>query len=257
MLIVISPAKTLDFESPLRTAHHTQARFLEDSVVLADRMREFDPPALSRLMEISDALAALNVARFQQWRLPIEPGQGRPALLAFAGDVYEGLDAGSLDEPALDWAQDHLRILSGLYGILRPLDLMLPYRLEMGTRVGNPRGKDLYAFWGERLAESLSAELDVQPSPVLVNLASEEYFKAIAPRALRHRVVQPQFQEWRGNAWKIISFSAKRARGMMARFAIDRRIDDAEELKTFAVDGYRFDPAASDERLWMFRRTAG
>ncbi len=254
MLIVISPAKTLDFESPLPTRRHTQAAFLDDAAILAERMREFDPPALSRLMEISDSLAALNVARFQQWKLPMSPKDARPAALAFAGDVYEGLDAPSLDDQALAWAQDHLRILSGLYGLLRPLDLMLPYRLEMGSRVSNPRGKDLYAFWGERLASKLSDELDAHAHPVLVNLASEEYFKAVAPRALRHRVIQPQFQEQRGGAWKVISFSAKRARGLMARFAIDRRIDDPEDLREFDLDGYRFDPVASDERVWMFRR---
>jgi cytoplasmic iron level regulating protein YaaA (DUF328/UPF0246 family) len=254
MLIVISPAKTLDFESPLPTRRHTQAAFLEDSAILAERMREFDPPSLSRLMEISDSLAALNVARFQQWKLPMSPKSARPAALAFAGDVYEGLDAPSLDDQALAWAQDHLRILSGLYGLLRPLDLMLPYRLEMGSRVPNPRGKDLYAFWGERLASKLSDELDDHEHPVLVNLASEEYFKAVAPRALRHRVIQPQFQERRGGAWKVISFSAKRARGLMARFAIDRRIDDPEDLKEFDLDAYRFDREASDERIWMFRR---
>lgn len=257
MLIVLSPAKTLDHDTPPTTERCTQAGFLEDSQQLVERMREFDPPALAELMSISDKLAALNVARFDEWSLPLAPGRAKQALLAFAGDVYDGLAAGSLDAQALDWAQQHLRILSGLYGLLRPLDLMLPYRLEMGTRVANARGRDLYAFWGEKLAKALSDTLDRHAHPVLVNLASDEYFKAVAPKAMRHRVVQPVFQERRGEAWKIISFSAKRARGAMARYAIDLRIDDAEGLKGFDRDGYRFDARASDANRWYFRRDAG
>jgi cytoplasmic iron level regulating protein YaaA (DUF328/UPF0246 family) len=257
MLIVLSPAKTLDYDTPPTTERCTQAGFLEDSQQLVERMREFDPPALAELMSISDKLAALNVARFDEWSLPLTPGRAKQALLAFAGDVYDGLEAGSLDADALDWAQQHLRILSGLYGLLRPLDLMLPYRLEMGTRVANARGRDLYAFWGEKLAKALSDTLDRHAHPVLVNLASDEYFKAVAPKAMRHRVVQPVFQERRGEAWKIISFSAKRARGAMARYAIDLRIDDPEGLKGFDRDGYRFDARASDANRWYFRRDAG
>ena len=257
MLIVLSPAKTLDYDTPPTTDHFTQADFLDDSQGLVERMREFDPPALAELMSISDKLAALNVARFDEWSLPLAPGRAKQALLAFAGDVYDGLAAGSLDARALDWAQQHLRILSGLYGLLRPLDLMLPYRLEMGTRVSNARGRDLYAFWGERLAKTLSDTLDAHEHRVLVNLASDEYFKAVAPKAMRHPVVQPVFQERRGEAWKIVSFSAKRARGAMARFAIDYRIDDPEGLKGFDRDGYRFDAGASDASRWYFRRDPG
>ena len=256
MLLVLSPAKTLDYESPIGAIRHTQPRFLDDSAQLVERMREFDPPALAQLMSISDTLAALNVARFGDWSLPFEPGRARQAILAFAGDVYDGLAAGSLDRKTLDWAQSRLRILSGLYGLLRPLDLMLPYRLEMGTRLANARGRDLYAFWGTRLAQVLSDELDGHAHPVLVNLASDEYSKAVAPAALRHPVVQPIFQERRGGAWKIISFSAKRARGTMARFVIDQRIEDPEGLKAFDRDGYRFDAEASDARRWYFRREA-
>lgn len=256
MLIVLSPAKTLDYDTPATTSRHTLPDFLDDSRVLVERMREFDPPALAELMSVSDTLAALNVARFAQWELPLGPGRAKQAVLAFAGDVYDGLDAKSLDRKALDWTQKHVRILSGLYGLLRPLDLMLPYRLEMGTRVANPRGRDLYAFWGERLAQVLSRELDRHAHPVLVNLASDEYFKAVAPKALRHPVVQPVFQEWRGGAWKIVSFSAKRARGAMTRFAIDERVDDPGGLKAFDRDGYRFDAGASDATRWYFRREA-
>ncbi|MFA7665543.1 MAG: peroxide stress protein YaaA [Burkholderiaceae bacterium] len=254
MLIVLSPAKTLDYETPPTVAHHTLPEFLDDSRQLVESLRELDPPALAGLMSISDKLAALNVARFAQWSLPFEAGPARQAALAFAGDVYDGLDAKTLDPASLDWAQQHLRILSGLYGLLRPLDLMLPYRLEMGTRLANSRGRDLYAFWGGRLAAALSDTLDGHRHPVLVNLASDEYFKALPARELRHPVVQPVFQERRGNAWKIISFSAKRARGAMTRFAIDRRIDDPKGLQAFDRDGYRFDAAASDERRWFFRR---
>jgi len=256
MLIVLSPAKTLDYDTPPTTDRHTTPAFLDQSEKLAKRMREFDPAALAELMSISDALAALNVARFAEWSLPLAPGRAKQAVLAFAGDVYDGLDAKTLDAAALDWTQDHVRILSGLYGLLRPLDLMLPYRLEMGTRVANERGRDLYAFWGDRLAAAISGELDSHDRPVLVNLASDEYFKAVAPKALRHPVVQPVFQERRGGAWKIVSFSAKRARGAMTRFAIDERVDDAEGLKDFDRDGYRFDAQASDDRRWYFRREA-
>jgi cytoplasmic iron level regulating protein YaaA (DUF328/UPF0246 family) len=256
MLIVLSPAKTLDYDSPPTTDRHTLPDFLDDSRVLAERMREFDPPALAKLMSISDTLAALNVGRFAEWELPLAPGRAKQAVLAFAGDVYDGLDAKSLDRKALDWTQKHVRILSGLYGLLRPLDLMLPYRLEMGTRVANPRGRDLYAFWGERLARALSDSLERHAHPVLVNLASDEYFRAVASKALGHRVVQPVFQERRGGAWKIVSFSAKRARGAMTRFAIDERIDDPEGLKAFDRDGYRFDAEASDATRWYFRREA-
>jgi cytoplasmic iron level regulating protein YaaA (DUF328/UPF0246 family) len=256
MLIVLSPAKTLDYDTPPVTDQHSMPQFLGESKRLVDRMREFDPAGLSELMSISDKLAALNVARFAQWRRPLRPGSAKQAALAFAGDVYEGLSAPTLDREALDWAQSRVRILSGLYGLLRPLDLILPYRLEMGTRVSNERGRDLYAFWGERLARALGKELDRHEHPVLVNLASNEYFKALAPQALRHRVVQPIFQERRAGSWKVISFPAKRARGVMTRYAIEHRIDDPERLKAFDRDGYRFDAEASDDRRWYFRREA-
>jgi cytoplasmic iron level regulating protein YaaA (DUF328/UPF0246 family) len=254
MLIVLSPAKTLDYETPPTTDRHSVPAFLEQSEVLAARMREFDPPALSELMGISDKLAALNVERFTQWQRPMPRAASKQAVLAFAGDVYDGLCATTLDKRALDWAQKHLRILSGLYGLLRPLDLILPYRLEMGTRLETDRGRDLYAFWGTRLAEAISSELDAQRNKALVNLASEEYFRAVARTSLRHPVVQPVFQERRADSWKIISFSAKRARGLMARYAIDQRIDRPEGLKDFDREGYRFDAKASDTGHWYFRR---
>jgi cytoplasmic iron level regulating protein YaaA (DUF328/UPF0246 family) len=256
MLIVLSPAKTLDFESPLPGHTATRPRFLDDSRLLVDRLREFDPPSLARLMDLSDALAELNVARYGAWKTPFTAKNARPAVLAFDGDVYEGLDAGTLDRAGLDWAQDHLRILSGLYGVLRPLDLMQPYRLEMGTRLANARGKDLYAFWQSRLAESLSGELATHASPVLVNLASEEYFKAVPTKVLARPVVQPVFQDRKGAQWKVVSFHAKRARGLMARYAIEHRVADPEALKAFDREGYVYAPEASDERTWVFRREA-
>jgi cytoplasmic iron level regulating protein YaaA (DUF328/UPF0246 family) len=256
MIIVLSPAKTLDFESPLVTDSHTQPALLDESARLIERLRQFAPAEVSSLMDISSALADLNVERFQRWQPPFTPANARQAVLAFAGDVYDGLAAGSLDAAQLDWAQQHLRILSGLYGVLRPLDLMQAYRLEMGTRLPNARGRDLYAFWGERIARDLAAAFEGHAHPVLVNLASEEYFKSVDTKVLGCPVVQPVFQERRAGAFKIVSFSAKRARGMMARFAIDQRITDPQDLKAFDRDRYRFDAGASDDRMWFFRREA-
>lgn len=252
MLIVLSPAKRLDFETPPHVSTHSQPRFLTQARRLAGILKKLDARELASLMSISDPLAALNVARYGQWKLPFTPRNARPAMLAFAGDVYEGLDAASLDEADLAWAQDRVRILSGLYGVLRPLDLIQPYRLEMGTRLENPKGRDLYAWWGQRLAQAIDEELAMHASPVLVNLASTEYFKALG--GLRSRIVQPVFQERRPNGWKVMAFAAKRARGAMTRYAIEERIDDPMRLQTFDVDGYRFEPAASNETKWVFRR---
>lgn len=252
MLIVLSPAKRLDFESPPHVTRHTQPRFLAQARPLVGLLKKLDTRELASLMSISDPLAALNAARFGQWRPPFTPRNARQAVLAFAGDVYEGLDAPSLDASDLDWAQDRLRILSGLYGVLRPLDLIQPYRLEMGTKLRNPKGADLYAYWGGRLAKAIDEELSAHDTPVLVNLASAEYFKALG--GLRSRAVQPVFQQRRGDGWKVLAFAAKRARGMMTRYAIERRIDDPLRLQGFDVDGYRFEPNASSESTWVFRR---
>ncbi len=254
MLIVLSPAKTLDFETPLGVTRHSQPELLDQSRELVGVLAPLDRVQLAELMKISDALAALNVARFGAWKPPFTPDNARQAVLAFAGDVYEGLKAATLSEADLAWAQDHLRILSGLYGLLRPLDLIQPYRLEMGTRLENPRGRDLYAFWGERLAQALRAQLSGHAHPVLVNLASEEYFKAVPLRALGHPVLQPVFQERKGAAWKVVSFHAKRARGAMARWAIEQRIEDPKLLERFDRDGYSFAPQASGPATMVFRR---
>ncbi|MFA9440490.1 peroxide stress protein YaaA [Uliginosibacterium sp. sgz301328] len=257
MLMVISPAKSLDFETPPTTKTHTQPQFLDAAESLIGVLRDYSPQQLSELMGISDTLAHLNVARFAEWSRPFTARNAKQAALAFDGDVYGGLDAPGMSAEDLAFAQKHLRILSGLYGVLRPLDLMRAYRLEMGTRLANPAGKDLYAFWGDRISEALNAELKAgkgKPEPVLVNLASDEYFKSVRPKVLRARIVHPVFEDWKAGKYKIISFYAKRARGLMARYAIVNRIDDAEALKRFDVEGYAFAPDASDDATWVFRR---
>lgn len=257
MLIVLSPAKSLDFESPVLDIETTRPQFAKEAVELVRQLREFAPADIAKLMSLSDALAALNVARYASFAERGKAPHTRAALLAFDGDVYTGLDARRLDAASLDFAQRHLRILSGLYGVLRPLDLIQAYRLEMGTRLPNPRGRDLYAWWGKQPAKALRQALDAaEGTSVLVNLASEEYFKAVDLVALGVPVVQPVFQERRAGQYKIVSFSAKRARGAMARFAIERQLVDPQGLKRFDVDGYAFDEAASDASTWYFRREA-
>ena len=261
MIIVISPAKALDYETPPTTALHTQPDFLDHAEALIAVLREKSPAEIAELMSLSDALATLNAARYERWSRPFSPANAKQALLAFDGDVYAGLDAPSLSEDELAWAQDHLRILSGLYGVLRPLDLMQPYRLEMGTRLANPRGKNLYAFWGERITEALNALLAREDAagrePVLLNLASDEYFKSVKPKKLDGRLVSAAFEDWRGGRYKIISFYAKRARGLMSRFVIRNRIDAVEGLKAFDAEGYAFAPEASEADRLVFRRREG
>lgn len=254
MIIVLSPAKSLDYESPLPAAHATRPDFLDRSAVLVEILKRRSPADIASLMSISDPLAALNAARYADWTPDYDAPPARPAALAFNGDVYDGLDARSLDPAGLDWLQQHVRILSGLYGVLRPLDLMLPYRLEMGTRLVNPSGRDLYAFWGDLPAQALNALLENDSRPVLVNLASDEYFKSVKRKTLKAEVIQPVFQDWKGGTYKVISFFAKRARGLMARYAADHRIDDVEALRDFAVDGYAFDGKASSDTQWIYRR---
>jgi len=254
MLIVISPAKTLDYETPVKIRDHSQPDFLDDAAMLIDELRHLAPPDISSLMSISDRLGTLNYGRYQDWQRPFTPDNARQALLAFKGDVYTGLEAETLTAADLKWAQKHLRILSGLYGLLRPLDLMQPYRLEMGTRFANSRGKDLYQFWGERITEALNADLARDKHPVLINLASNEYFKAVVPKALQAEVVTPIFKDRKGDQYKIISFYAKKARGMMTRHIIRNRLVDPEAIKNFEDGGYRYNAAASTAREWVFLR---
>jgi hypothetical protein len=256
LLMVLSPAKSLDYTTPPATAIATQPQFVQQAKVLVDGLRKQSPQQLSALMGISDKLAALNAARFAEWEPRFTPQDSKQAVLAFNGDVYEGLDAPSLSEADLQWAQQHLRVLSGLYGLLRPLDLMRPYRLEMGTAWPNAKGKDLYAYWGRLIAETLDAELATgKGEAVLVNLASDEYFRSVDRKALKARVVQPVFQDGTPQTgYKIVSFYAKRARGLMARYVITHRLRDVEQLKGFTSDGYRFVSEASKPDVWVFRR---
>jgi cytoplasmic iron level regulating protein YaaA (DUF328/UPF0246 family) len=240
MLMVISPAKTLDFETPPTTERFTQPQYLDHSQELILQLRELTPAQISELMHLSDKLAGLNAARFGSWTPAFTAKNAKQALLAFKGDVYTGLAAETLSETDLDYAQQHLRMLSGLYGLLRPLDLMQPYRLEMGTKLANARGKDLYAFWGERISEWLNEALAEQGDDVLLNLASNEYFSAVKRSALKARVIDTEFRDQKNGQYKIISFYAKKARGMMSRFVISERIDNPEHLKQFDVQGYRF-----------------
>ncbi|WP_163560630.1 peroxide stress protein YaaA [Halomonas sp. NO4] len=257
MLSVISPAKSLDFETPPTTAHYTQPDFLDRSQTLVDILRDYSPQRLSELMGISDKLAGLNAARFAEWQPPFTPDNAKPAVQAFQGDVYQGLAADTFNEADNAFAQEHLRILSGLYGLLRPLDLIQPYRLEMGTKLENPAGKDLYAFWKPRLTEALSEAAAASGSPVLVNLASNEYFKAIDPKRLEARVVTPVFKDEKNGKLKIISFYAKKARGLMAAWMIRQRLDDPEGLKEFDVAGYRFNATLSEGDTLVFTRAEG
>jgi cytoplasmic iron level regulating protein YaaA (DUF328/UPF0246 family) len=254
MLIFLSPAKSLDYTTPPHVATHTLPAYLKQSETLIRALRKLSPAEIANLMDLSDALALLNFNRYADWSLPFTPENAKQALLAFDGDVYDGLDAKHLSAADLDFAQQHVRILSGLYGILKPLDLMQPYRLEMGTKFANKFGKDLYAFWGEKLLKAINAELEAMPHPVAVNLASEEYFKAAIGRKFKGRLIQPVFEDWKGGTYKIVSFYAKRARGLMTRYAVLNRLDDPEGLKAFDLDGYAFAPEASEADTWRFRR---
>ena len=254
MLMVISPAKTLDFDTPPTVDTSTQCDFLDQSAELIKILKPMTQAKVATLMDLSDKLAALNVERYSSWKRPFTAKNAKQAVLAFDGDVYDGLAAPSLTSAQLDRAQKHLRILSGLYGLLRPLDLMQPYRLEMGTSLANPRGKDLYAFWGDRLGKALNQELATHKTKVLLNLASEEYFKAV--QGLAFPVITPVFQERKANAWKVVSFNAKRARGLMVRFVIEHKIDDPKKLVAFDSEGYAFDAKASTDTTLYFRRNA-
>lgn len=252
MLIVLSPAKSLDLETPPTTKLHTEPSFLDHSEQLIQRMREFSPAELGQLMDLSDNLSALNVARYASWTR--DTSEARQAVMTFNGDVYDGLDARTLKPKQLDYAQARIRILSGLYGLLRPLDLIHPHRLEMGTRLSTPRGKNLYDFWGDTIANALNEAAAGQGAGTLVNLASEEYFKSVKPKALGLPVITPLFEDWKNGKYKIISFYAKRARGLMARYAAVHGITDPQQLKNFDVDGYHYVPDASNDKTWLFRR---
>jgi cytoplasmic iron level regulating protein YaaA (DUF328/UPF0246 family) len=252
MLIVLSPAKSLDLETPVTTSLQSEPDFLVQSAQLIAQLRQFSPQQVATLMGISDALASLNVARYASWTG--DAADARQATMAFNGDVYAAFDARSLAPDQLGYAQANIRILSGLYGLLRPLDMIEPHRLEMGTRLANVRGKDLYAFWGDTIADRLNLAAQQQGARVLVNLASEEYFKSVRRARLDLPVITPVFQDWKNGKYKIISFYAKRARGLLARYAAVNAITDAEQLKQFDDAGYAFDEHESGPDSWMFRR---
>ncbi|MBD9660320.1 MULTISPECIES: peroxide stress protein YaaA [unclassified Pantoea] len=254
MLMVISPAKTLDYESPLATQRFTQPALLEKSHQLIDVARDLSPAQISSLMGISDKLAHLNADRFNQWQPPFSLENARQAILAFKGDVYTGLQAETFSDDDFDFAQQHLRMLSGLYGLLRPLDLMQPYRLEMGIKLANPAGKDLYGFWGDLLTEKLNEAIAEQGDDVLINLASDEYFKAIKPKKLNAELIKPVFLDEKNGKFKVISFYAKKARGLMSRYVIQNRLTNPAQLKKFDVDGYFLDGAESSENELVFKR---
>ncbi len=254
MLMVISPAKKLDFETEPVTSKYTQPELLEHSKILVDILKQKSIEDLIKLLNISYGLAETNLQRYQQWMPPFTLDNAKQAVLAFNGDVYEGLKATEMSQDDLDFAQDHLRILSGLYGVLRPLDLIQPYRLPMGTKLVNPRGKNLYQFWGDLITETLNNALVYHKNKVLVNLASNEYFKAINTDKVNGRIITPVFKEYKNGNLRVISFYAKKARGMMARYVITNRIDDIEGLKGFNMDGYKFEQSLSTGDKLVFVR---
>ena len=254
MLFLLSPAKSLDYDTPAEGVPHTLPQFVSQSAELIEVLKHKTPAEISQLMDLSDNLAALNVARYEAWRPKFSQKNSKQAVLAFNGDVYEGLDAKSLKLKDLEWAQDHVCILSGLYGVLRPLDWMQPYRLEMGTALANPRGQNLYHFWGDGIAQHLNKQLATHKTPVVINLASQEYFKAVDRKVLNARVIDCVFEDYKGGKYKVISFFAKRARGLLARYAIEKKIQNPEKLKDFKVEGYAYVASESDDNRLVFRR---
>ena len=254
MLIVVSPAKTLDYESALPTEEFTEPGLLDKSQLLINRLRDFSALDLSELQHVSSKIAELNFERNHQWETPFSPDNARQAMFAFKGDVYAGLDAYSMSEKNLKFAQDHLRILSGLYGLLRPLDLMRPYRLEMGTKLSTSQGKNLYEFWGMQITDAINAQLAELGAESLINLASNEYFKAIKAKNINARIITPQFKEYKNGEYKMIGFYAKKARGLMTRYIIDNELTRAEDIQSFDVEGYQFKPAMSDGNNWVYTR---
>lgn len=254
MIAIISPAKTLDYDTPLPTKACTQPAFLNQSQQLVDQLKALAPKEIAALMHVSMRIAALNFERFQSWQQPFDCHNARPAIFAFKGDVYSGLDAYSLSNKNINYAQQHLRIISGLYGLLKPLDLMQPYRLEMGTKLENQRGRNLYEFWGERITDAINRQLKNLRTDTLVNLASNEYFKAIHPKNINGRIVTPVFKEKKSGEFRVVGIFAKKARGVMARYMIDNQISQAEDLQAFDRNGYRYNPKLSDEHSWVFSR---
>jgi uncharacterized protein len=254
MLAIISPAKTLDFETPWKLKTSSQPEFLQDSQLLIDLLRKLPATRIGELMSISEKLSVLNADRFLNWHLPFTPENAKPAILAFRGDVYTGLDADSFSTKDFNFAQKHLRILSGLYGLLRPLDLIQAYRLEMGTGFINSRGKNLYEFWGDKITEQFNSELSGQKNPTIINLASNEYWSVVKPEKLQAEIITPIFKDSKNGQYKIISFFAKKARGLMSAFIIKNQIKNSNDLKAFDLEGYAFNKKMSVDNEWVFTR---
>tara|TARA_B110000444_G_scaffold236569_1_gene248541 strand:- start:7277 stop:8050 length:774 start_codon:yes stop_codon:yes gene_type:complete len=254
MLIVVSPAKSLDFESKARTRKFTEPQYLEQSTELVGQLQKLTPEDFSELMHISSDLGKLNHMRYANWHTPFDLKNSKQAMFAFKGDVYIGLEAEKFSTADINFAQKHLRILSGLYGLLRPLDLMQPYRLEMGSRFKNKKGRNLYEFWGDALTENLNELFAQDKKPVLVNLASKEYFSAIKPKSLNAEIISPVFKDFSNGNYKIVSFFAKKARGYMASYIIQNKIKNPAKLKEFDVDGYRYSEKDSTPAQPVFLR---
>ncbi|MFG0588026.1 peroxide stress protein YaaA [Acinetobacter sp. YQ_14] len=254
MLALISPAKTLDYETALPTDTYTQPRLLEQSQQLIDVCRKLSATEIATLMSVSEKIANLNVDRFRDWNADFDFSNARQALFAFKGDVYTGLDAYHLKDQDIDFAQQHLRMLSGLYGLLRPLDLMMPYRLEMGTKLKNARGHNLYEFWGNMITDQINQDLAEIDAKVLVNLASDEYYKSVNEKKIQAEIIKPVFLDQKNGKYKVISFYAKKARGLMARYLIENKLNQAEQLKAFDSEGYYFDAESSSNKELVFKR---
>lgn len=254
MLIVISPAKTLDYDTPPKTKTFTIPDYLEDSQILIDRARHYSALDIAELMQVSMKIAELNFDRFEQWHTPFTPENAKQAVLAFKGDVYTGLDAETFTAADFKFAQSHLRILSGLYGLLRPLDLMQPYRLEMGRKVDSERGKNLYEFWGSKITEGINRQMKKLKTPYLINLASNEYFKSVKPKQLDGEIITPEFKDWKNGQYKMMGVYAKKARGQLSRFVIQNKLTDPEAMKAFNVDGYAYNEKMSSGDKWVFTR---
>lgn len=254
MLIVISPAKTLDYDSAPKTTISTMPDYLEQSQRLINRLRKLSSLDISELMSVSTKIADLNFERYASWKKAFTPKNAKQAVLAFKGDVYTGLDAESFSSADFKFAQKHLRILSGLYGLLRPLDLMQPYRLEMGTKLDTDSGKNLYEFWGDQITQGLNKQLKAIKSDYLINLASNEYFKSVKPKLINAEIITPVFKDYKGGDYKMVGIYAKKARGLLSRYIIQNKIDDPEALKLFAEEGYKFNKSLTKGNEWVFTR---
>tara|TARA_Y100001935_G_scaffold255662_1_gene270821 strand:- start:1393 stop:2157 length:765 start_codon:yes stop_codon:yes gene_type:complete len=254
MLLIVSPAKKLDYEAPALTDKFTKPDYLNDSQKLINELKKYSALDLAELMNLSIKLAELNFDRYQSWKKQVDEKSGKQCIFAFQGDVYKGLDASSLSSRDLNFAQKHLRIISGLYGLLKPFDLMRPYRLEMGTNLKNERGKNLYEFWGEKITEGINEQLKLQSGKFVINLASNEYFKSIKKPKILGKVITPVFKEKKNNQYKVIGIHAKKARGLMSRFIIKNHLRKVDDIKSFDLEGYSFQTNLSDEEKWIFTR---